>query len=239
MRPTRDATRENMQEAIGDLNKLIAGIGPVQTQLLSTSCDAPFRMAMGNFVTDDLKRLEDLKQAAATLQTNYKNLLVFYGEPPTTTTEEFFMMVNDFASALKKSIQDNRKRKEEAFKAVAREIAAEKAAIERAAAAAERTTNVEKTGNHNERISRGTSHYGTPESHKMVGRMPASPNTDSGTGELDKIINAMKNGRMFNERRVQKTSSIHNRTVRDIKEVKEAPEQLELEASDKKHKDHE
>jgi len=158
-------SKDNLEDVMQAVNKLIAGIKPIETALKSDNVDKSFTRSIGGWINDANKQLEELSTIAQKVQENFKELLAYYAETPATKSDQFFQSISSFSKDIERSVVELVRIKEEEEKDKKRQQEEEK-----------RTTT---TSNKNTRVS-------SPGVGPKVG-MPSQ-------GQLDMILQQMKKG---------------------------------------------
>eukprot|EP00339_Tiarina_fusa_P000898 CAMPEP_0117015036 /NCGR_PEP_ID=MMETSP0472-20121206/12086_1 /TAXON_ID=693140 ORGANISM="Tiarina fusus, Strain LIS" /NCGR_SAMPLE_ID=MMETSP0472 /ASSEMBLY_ACC=CAM_ASM_000603 /LENGTH=981 /DNA_ID=CAMNT_0004718743 /DNA_START=178 /DNA_END=3124 /DNA_ORIENTATION=+ len=113
-----DACRESIPQAQSDLNKLKGELAQVEGAIKSAP-DQPgdrFVEIMTAFHTKANKTLTETLELHQKLETDFKELLAYFGEAPATDSQTLFNNINSFLIAFDKAQKDNVKRKQLAEK---------------------------------------------------------------------------------------------------------------------------
>eukprot|EP01130_Rhizamoeba_saxonica_P011441 TRINITY_DN4757_c0_g3_i1.p1 TRINITY_DN4757_c0_g3~~TRINITY_DN4757_c0_g3_i1.p1 ORF type:complete len:885 (+),score=241.93 TRINITY_DN4757_c0_g3_i1:63-2717(+) len=114
------ATRENLDDIVGLVQKLAAGFRPISNMLENPNCHSSFKKSMGSWANVATDHLDELKNQGETLKEDYKACLSYYCEAPVRKTNDFFSMVSTFVKTIETCISDNINRAEEEEKAAKR-----------------------------------------------------------------------------------------------------------------------
>ena len=114
-----DACRESIPQALTDLNKLKGELSIVDNALKAAEADPKdvFKSQLGAFFEEQSKELEATFAFHSQLETQYKELLSYFGEIPSTDSQQLFGNFNSFIQTFDKAYKDNQRRKQLAEKA--------------------------------------------------------------------------------------------------------------------------
>jgi hypothetical protein len=97
--------KEDLQEVVKGVRKLELRLRPLQSHLRGPQCDPQFAQIFKNFVEARAEpAIKKISELCSTMQEDFKNLLVWFGEPPTVKANDFFAMFYDLASEMEVKI---------------------------------------------------------------------------------------------------------------------------------------
>lgn len=112
------ACRESIPQCGTEVNKLKGEISSVGNILKSIEDpNDPFKKSMTNFFDGASAEVDAAQKAHAKLETDYKDLLKYFGENPSTDSQSLFNNVYAFIQSFEKAHKDNGRRKQMAEKA--------------------------------------------------------------------------------------------------------------------------
>jgi len=119
-------SKDNLEDIAQAVNKLVAGIKPIETALKGDNVDKYFKKTIGGWLSDANSQLTELSTVSQKVQENYKELLNYYAEAPVTKSDQFFSTLSLFAKDVDKSLVELVKIREEEEKEKKRQIEEDK-----------------------------------------------------------------------------------------------------------------
>jgi len=117
----KNISKDNLDDIIASINKLISGLNPIESTLKNPDCDNELKNSIYKWIDGAKSECNDLQSLLNSVQNEYKEMLLFFAESPALKSDQFFIILSDFAQLVEKCILENVKQKEDEEKERKRE----------------------------------------------------------------------------------------------------------------------